>query len=171
MTSRFSPNIGKIATSLYKIISGVSQTHLISNLGLGRRIGLYRPLFLELFWPLTRHFGPLEPIRIFKTGAGFVPNWGQTEHKDCTEKVHSSWPYLIQHCSAPARHFDSRELFWIFQTWAVLVPRGAKTEHKGCFSTSGAITAPIFSAVFWKVKLKPSQISLRKLIEKTHLFE
>ena len=69
------------------------------------------------------------------------------------------------------RHFGTPELFWIFETWAGFVPNLGQTEHKGCFSTSGAITAPIFSAVFWKVKLKPSQISLRKLIEKTHLFE
>ena len=34
----FPPNIGEIVTSLYKIIGGVSQTHIISNLGLGRRL-------------------------------------------------------------------------------------------------------------------------------------
>ena len=39
VTSRFPPNLGKIATPLYKIIGGVSQTHIISNLGLGRRLG------------------------------------------------------------------------------------------------------------------------------------
>ena len=38
MTSHFLPNLGKIATSLYTIIAGDSQTHIISNLGLGRRL-------------------------------------------------------------------------------------------------------------------------------------
>ena len=36
--SRFPPNLGKIATSLYTIIAGNSQTHIISDLGLGRRL-------------------------------------------------------------------------------------------------------------------------------------
>ena len=38
VTSRFPQNLGKIATSLYTIIGGVSQTLTISYLGLGRRL-------------------------------------------------------------------------------------------------------------------------------------
>ena len=62
--------------------------------------------------------------------------------------------------------FDHHRHFVFFKIWAIFVPKGAKAEHMGCFRNSVAISAPMFSAVFAsrKVKLKPLQISLRKLV-------
>ena len=40
MTSRFPPNLGKIATSPYKIIAGDSQTHIILGSGTQTRFGV-----------------------------------------------------------------------------------------------------------------------------------
>ena len=40
MTSRFPPNLGKIATSLYKIIAGDSQTHIILGSGTQTRFAM-----------------------------------------------------------------------------------------------------------------------------------
>ena len=124
-------------------------------------------------------FGPLEGILAHQSHFGFLkhglvlPPSGPEQNiravptrctvLDCTRYLHTA----LQ-CTGKG-FWVSGVILDFSNMGAVLVPRRAKTEHKGCFSTSGTITAPIFSTVFAKLKCQIGTIA--NLIEKTHLFE